>query len=595
MKTITLISLASAVAFSAGMAAQYVLTPHSGAIAADAQEKKPLYWVAPMDPNYRRDQPGKSPMGMDLVPVYEETTAKDDTPGTVTISPAVENNLGVRTEQVSVKSLEAQIRTVGRIGYNEDSLLQINSRVEGWVENLQLSSVGDDVRKGDKLFDLYSPALVNAQEELLSALRSGNTGLIKASRERLAALDVPEQTIRRIVNNRRIERTLSVYAPQDGYVSQLNIREGGYINPSSLLVELASMASVWVVADVFERQSPLIRAGQAATMTVDYLPGKAWQGTVDYVYPELDAQTRSLRVRLRFDNPDDALKPNMYSRVSIVTDAFEALTIPREALIQTGDQERVVKALGNGQFRSVRVDSGRAVDGQVEILRGLYQGERVVTSAQFLLDSESSVTADLSRYESSVRDRVWAAGTLDQKNDGVLTITHEPVPEWGWPAMTMDFDLSPEVGILVFDEGQVIRFEMEKTSAGGYRVVSMAKGEMNHETMDHSQMNHGEMSHEMMDHSQMNHGEMNHDMMDHSQMNHGEMNHDMMDHSQMNHGEMNHDMMDHSQMNHGEMNHDMMDHSQTNHGEMNHDTMDHSPMNHGEMNHDMMDHSQMGH
>ena len=550
MKTITLISLASAVAFSAGMMAQYALAPHSDAMAAENKEKKPLYWVAPMDPNYRRDQPGKSPMGMDLVPVYEEKGAADTTPGTVTISSAVQNNLGVRTETASLKTLEPQISTVGRIGYNEDSLLQINSRVQGWVENLQVSSVGDDVRKGDKLFDLYSPALVNAQEELLSALRSGNTGLIRASRERLAALDVPEQTISRIVSNRRIERTLSVYAPRDGYVSKLTIREGGYINPSSLLVELASMASVWVVADVFERQSPLVRAGQAATMTVDYLPGKTWQGTLDYVYPELDAQTRSLRVRLRFDNPDDALKPNMYSRVSIVTDAFEALTIPREALILTGDQERVVKALGNGQFRSVRVDSGRVVGGQVEILRGLHQGEQVVTSAQFLLDSESSVTADLTRYESSPRDRVWTAGTLDRKKDGVLTITHDPVPEWGWPAMTMDFDLSPEVGISAFDEGQAIRFEMEKMPAGSYQVVAMTKGEMSHDMMDHSQMDHGEMNHDMMDHSQMNHGEMNHDMMDQSQMNHGEMNHDMMDHSQMNHGEMNHEMMDHSQMGH---------------------------------------------
>ena len=399
MNKTTIATLAIAVSFSLGLGVQRFILNESNTTSTVNGAKKPLYWVAPMDPNYKRDNPGKSPMGMDLVPVYEELGSHEDNPGTITISPEVVNNLGVRTAPASIQSLAPTIRTVGLLNYNEDSLIQINSRVEGWVENLKVGSVGEFVNKGEKLFDLYSPALVNAQEELLSALRSGNKALIQASKERLGALDISKPVIDRILRNRRIERTLPFYADRDGYVSQLSIREGGYVNPSKTLIELANLDTVWVVADVFERQSLLVKAGQKASMTVDYLPGQTWEGDVDYVYPTLDPETRSLRVRLRFDNPGAALKPNMYSKVAIYPGAFDALSIPREALIRTGKDERVVKALGDGKFRSAKVESGREIDDHVEILRGLAAGDKVVTSAQFLLDSESSINADLSRFE----------------------------------------------------------------------------------------------------------------------------------------------------------------------------------------------------
>ena len=585
MKKLTLTLLASAIAFSAGIASQRYLGSHNGmshgdmaTMEASSGNKEPLYWVAPMDPNYRRDKPGKSPMGMDLVPVYEESAGADDAPGTVVISPAVTNNLGVRSASVSLQTLEPQIKTVGVIGYNEDSLLQINSRVEGWVENLQVSSSGEFVRKGSKLFELYSPALVNAQEELLSALRSGDQSLIRASKDRLASLDVPAKTIAELVQQKTIQRTLPFYAPRDGYVSKLDTREGGYINPSRTIIELASLNDVWVVADVFERQSQLVKAGQKATMTMEYLPGQQWQGTVDYVYPELDAQTRSLRVRLKFDNPDARLKPNMYSRINISTDSFAALSIPHEALIRTGEQERVVKDLGDGRFRSVRVETGRRVGDWVEVLRGLSENDNVVTSAQFLLDSESSISADLTRFEEPVSDRVWVEGILEQIREAVLNITHAPVPDWGWPAMTMDFALSDDVDMSAFSPGQPIRFEVENMTAGGYQILAvealdtapagLTDTAMNHEGMDHSDhdMSGMSMNHEGMDHSghDMSGMSMNHEGMDHS-------GHDMSGMS------MNHEGMDHS-------GHDMSGMS------MNHEGMDHS-------GHDMsgMDHSKMGH
>lgn len=503
MNKFTLTAITAAVAFSAGILVNIgvqslVLTPGEiTAEASDSGEKKPLYWVAPMDPNYKRDKPGKSPMGMDLVPVYEEAGAEEDLPGTVSISPAVVNNLGVRSAPVITEALQPQIRTVGLIGYNEDSLKQVNSRVEGWVENLQVGSAGEQVRKGDKLFDLYSPALVNAQEELLSALKSGNRSLVQASRNRLKSLDISESVIEQVVSSRKILRTLPFYAEANGVVSALNIREGGYINPSKTLIELASLETVWVVAEVFESQSQQVAAGQKAQMSVDYLPGEEWVGEVDYVYPELDPKTRSLKVRLRFDNPGAELKPNMYSRVSILPGSFEALSVPRTALIRTGEHDRVVKDLDEGRFRSARVETGREVGDRVEVLRGLKEGDKVVTSAQFLLDSESSISAELSRFEEPPKDTAWVDGTfLMQTSDEVLNIAHGPVQEWGWPGMIMDFNLSPDMALPVLESGQGIRFEVEKLAEGGYQITQLETVKAEAETddampaMDHSKMGH---------------------------------------------------------------------------------------------------------
>ncbi|MFK0569578.1 efflux RND transporter periplasmic adaptor subunit [Endozoicomonas sp.] len=486
------------IAFIAGMGVYHLWQTTQGSVAV--AEQKPLYWVAPMDPNYRRDTPGKSPMGMDLVPVYEEPSDKEQFPGTVSVSPAVENNLGVRTEPVSRQLLTPQVQTVGRVAYNEDSLMQLNSRVDGWVENLTIASRGEFVKKGSRLFDLYSPTLVNAQEELLAAIKSGNSALIRASRERLSSLDVPEKTVEMIVRQKKTHRTIPFYTSKDGYISQLNIRDGSYVTPSKTLIELASLDDVWVMADVFERQSNFIEIGQTASMSVDYLPGKTWRGEVDYVYPELDPKTRSLRVRLRFPNPNTELKPNMYSQVRIDTGGFSALAIPAEAVIQTEGQQRVVKALGSGRYRSVRVATGRRVGGQVEILKGLSVGERVVTSAQFLLDSESSINADLSRFEDKDSQPVWVAGKLEKKKQGAVTVTHGPVPEWGWPAMTMDFYLSPDVDVTSVNLGSRVDLQVEKSGGGRYQIIAMKT--LEDKPMDHSGQDMGSMpvNHDAMGH-----------------------------------------------------------------------------------------------
>lgn len=369
-------------------------------------EAEPLYWVAPMDPEYRRDEPGKSPMGMDLVPVFaEQGDSGQSESGTVRISPAVVNNLGVRTAQAQRRPLETQINTVGYVQYDEDQLIHVHPRVEGWVETLYVKAEGDPVEKGQPLYQLYSPQLVNAQEELLLALGRDNPRLVEAAEDRLRALQIDSSLIDELKRSRKIEQNLTFYAPMSGVVDNLAIREGFYVQPGTKLLSIGRLDDVWVVAEVFERQAALVQPGLPVTMTLDYLPGQQWQGEVDYIYPSLDAATRTLRVRLRFENPDSLLRPNMYAQVAIQTagDA-DQLTVPLEAVIRTGSQDRVVLALGEGRFKSVAVSLGRVTRQYAVIRDGLNEGERVVTSAQFLIDSESSKTSDFMRKSADEMD-----------------------------------------------------------------------------------------------------------------------------------------------------------------------------------------------
>ena len=259
------------------------LTPNK----TGAMERDILYWVAPMDPNYRRDEPGKSPMGMDLVAVYADEA--DAVPGTVKINPALVNNLGVRTTRAEIGTLSRRIETVGYIGYDEDTLQHVHTRVDGWIEKLATTATGDPVKKGQLLFELYSPTLVNAQQEYLAALRSSNSALRSASRDRLAALGVTGSEIARLEKERTASQRVRVYAEADGVIAHLGVREGIFVTPATEVMSVARLDRVWVIAEVFERQAAWVEPGQIAEVELDYVPGQRWQGTVDYVYPELDA------------------------------------------------------------------------------------------------------------------------------------------------------------------------------------------------------------------------------------------------------------------------------------------------------------------
>ena len=359
-----------------------------------------LYWVAPMDPNFRRDEPGKSPMGMDLVPVY--AGAAEAGSGVVSIDPTLLSNLGVRTALAERGTLPRRIDTVGYIGYDEDTLQHVHTRVDGWIEKLATTATGDPVTKGQLLFELYSPTLVNAQQEYLAALASNNTVLKNASRDRLTALGVTDNGVRRLETERAASQRVRVYAQSDGVVAHLGVREGIFITPATEVMSVARLDRVWVLAEVFERQSAWVEPGQQATVELDYLPGKVLTGTVDYVYPELDPKTRTLKVRLRFDNENETLRPNMFARVVINGAAIDNIVhVPREAVIRGGSSSRVVLDLGEGRFQSREVSIGIESGDRVAIRHGLKEGERVVISAQFLIDSESNIDTALERMEST--------------------------------------------------------------------------------------------------------------------------------------------------------------------------------------------------
>jgi len=448
------------------------------AAAGQSAEPQPLYWVAPMDPNYRRDEPGKSPMGMDLVPVYEESTGGNEGPGTISISPNVVNNLGVRTASVQRRSLHVPIRTVGYVQYNEDTLIHIHPRVEGWVDKLHVKASGEYVKKGEPLYSLYSPELVNAQEELLIAMRRGNEDLINAARSRLDALQMPNEAIQSLMSSKKVRQTITFSAPQTGFVDNLNIREGFFIKPGNTLLSIGALDEVWVDAEIFERQSAQVTVGLPVTMTLDFLPGKTWKGEVDYVYPTLEQSTRTLRVRLRFKNADYALKPNMFAQITIHSD-FDSdnVLVPSEAVIRTGTQNRVVLAFGDGQFKSIAVDVGRVVEDYTEITTGLIDGDQIVTSAHFLLDSESSISSDFKRMEApdALPSSVFTEATITDvmASHNMITVNHGAISEWDWPEMEMDFAVANHVDLKNLREGMVAHIEISKENDGQYVITTV--------------------------------------------------------------------------------------------------------------------------
>ncbi|MEO9080114.1 MAG: efflux RND transporter periplasmic adaptor subunit [Rhodanobacter sp.] len=359
--------------------------------AAPAAKRKVLYWQAPMDPSYHSDKPGTSPMGMALVPVYAGGSNDN---ADVKIDPDVVNNLGVRTSDVQQGSLSNRIEAVGYVGYDEDTLTSVNTRADGWIEKLMVNSVGDPVRRGQLLYELFAPKLATAEREYLTALASSSRSLIDASQQRMQALGFTAGQVQALERTRNVSDRVGRYAEHAGVVTTLNVREGAYATLATPVMQIADLGTVWVLVEVDESQAALLHKGQQAIATFDAFPGRKWQGTVDYIYPDLNAATRTVKLRLRFDNPDRRLQPNMFAHVRIAAaPQTSAVYIPNQALIRTGHSQRVIVALGQGRFDVCPVEAGVTSGDQVEILKGLYPGQRVVTSAQFMLDSEANVNA----------------------------------------------------------------------------------------------------------------------------------------------------------------------------------------------------------
>lgn len=378
----------------------------------ESGEREILYWRAPMDPSYTSDEPGKSPMGMDLVPVYEDEV-ESEAPGTIRIDPATVQNIGVKTVTVERKVLSRHIRTIGRIDYDERKVRSISPKIGGWVEEQRVSFTGQVVEKGEPLLEIYSPELVSAQEEYLLALRYrdrlekssldegdvGGESMVRSAEARLRYWDITDRQIRTLRKSGTPTRTMTLHAPFRGIVLEKHVLEGGHVRPGEKLYALADLSTVWVYADVYEYEAPWLGTGHEATMTLSYDPGARYQGEVVYVYPYLEKKTRTLKVRMEFENSRDlALKPDMWADVEIHSDVSrDALAVPVQAVLRTGKRDVVLIALGEGRFAPRTVRLGAQSGGEYEVLGGLKAGERVVTSAQFLINSESSLQSALQK------------------------------------------------------------------------------------------------------------------------------------------------------------------------------------------------------
>lgn len=373
-------------------------------------ERKIAYYKDPMHPWYTSDKPGKAPdCGMDLVPVYE---GENDTKG-IKIDPVTVQNIGVKTETVGKRKLTKVIRTVGKVDFDETRVYSINTKIMGWVEKLYIDYTGKVVRKGDPLMELYSPELVSTQEEYLQAIRyreqmressleearRGAEALVESAKRRLLYWDISESEIRALETRGTPKKTMTFYSPVDGIVMEKMIFKGKSVMPGMDLFKIADLSTVWVLADIYQYELPWVKIGQVADIELSYLPGKTFKGTITYIYPTLSMETRTAKVRIEVRNtPNIDFKPEMFATVKIVSPvAVDAVAVPDQAIIRSGERNVVVVALGGGYFDPREVKLGVMADGYVQILEGVREGEKIVTSSQFLIDSESNLKAAISQ------------------------------------------------------------------------------------------------------------------------------------------------------------------------------------------------------
>jgi Cu(I)/Ag(I) efflux system membrane fusion protein/cobalt-zinc-cadmium efflux system membrane fusion protein len=374
--------------------------------AAAKKEKKIKYWVSPMDPGYVSDKPGKAPCGMDLVPVYEEEGG-EAAPGTIAVEPNTLQSMGVRTAKAEVRPLARDIRAVGIVNYDERRLAIVTTKINGWVDRLYPKVTGEPIRKGQPLISIYSPELVSAQREYVLALKNLKTlekgpfpelgdsakRLVEASRRRLEYWDIGRRQIETLEKTGVVKKDLTLSSPVNGIIIKRMVTQGQMVQAGMPLLEVADLSEVWIEGDIYEYELPWVKVGQSAEVTLAYIPGETFKGKVQYIYPYLKGTTRTARVRLSFPNPGLKLKPEMYGQVYIHAPlAQPVVAVPGEAVLDSGEKQIVFIALGKGRFEPREVKVGVEGDGGWrEVISGLKGGEEVVTSAQFLLDSESRI------------------------------------------------------------------------------------------------------------------------------------------------------------------------------------------------------------
>ncbi|KMT65644.1 efflux RND transporter periplasmic adaptor subunit [Catenovulum maritimum] len=503
-----LLIILAAMAFGCVMTIWLMPLTYQDETEGESTEKKPLYWVAPMDASYRRDKPGLSPMGMELVPVYTESENQAQSAGLVSISPEVINQLSVKTQKISLTQASKQITTLAKVEYDQNHIIHIHPRVEGWVEALFVKVTGEEIKQGQALYNLYSPQLLTAQEEFLIALKRSNQLLIQAAEDRLRALKLSDSFIQKLRESREIRQTVTFYASQSGVVNQLNIREGFYVKPGDTLMSIAKLDSVWLTAEVFEQDASFIQADLPVQFSLDYFPQQVWQGKVDYVYPELDDKTRVLRFRTELVNTDLSLKPNMFGSLTLSLPTKPVLQVPVQAVIRTGTQDRLVLAKGEGKFKSIQVQLGANYGANVEVLSGLNPGDEIVTAAHFLIDSESSKSSDFMRMEthqteieaSSEYQSASVKGIIHQIdfNNRVLNISREAIEKWQRKAARLDFILAENIDIKQLKPEQSVYFTFEVRDDLTIVELEVLNNVQNHNLQKHKSQSHTTHSLELM-------------------------------------------------------------------------------------------------
>lgn len=386
--------------------------------AAVQDERQPLFYRNPMNPEVTSPVPAKDSMGMDYIPVYAEG---DDTApaGTVTIDPVTVQTIGVRTALAETRNMSRSIQTVGRIDYDEQRLVELHPKIDGWVEKLFMDTTGSAVEKNTILLDLYSPQLVASQQEYVLALknletlknssfedvRRGAEELVGASLERLRLLDVPEHQLQDLAKTLEVKKGLHIHSPASGIITSIGARQGQYVTPQTKLYTIADVSKVWVYVDVYEDELPWVAVGDSAEIRIAGLPGRSFNGVLNYIYPYAETQTRTIKVRVEFDNPDLLLKPEMFANVTIKAGPVQkAVAIPSEAIIRSGTREQVFIQREPGKFEPRVVSLGVSSDGWTEIKEGVNPGDEVVISAQFLIDSESKLREAAAKMRETAND-----------------------------------------------------------------------------------------------------------------------------------------------------------------------------------------------
>jgi Cu(I)/Ag(I) efflux system membrane fusion protein len=367
-------------------------------------ERKILYWYDPMHPQYKSDKPGKAPdCGMDLVPKYADEQAVNMAPGSVMISAEKQQLIGVRTVEAKRETLVRDVRTTAQITADETKIAHVHVKINGFIEQVFVDYIGQLVKKGQPLFTIYSPDLVSTQEEYLIAKRGertlgtsqfaevaqGSQSLLRSARERLKLWDISDEQIEKLDKTGEVSRTLTFYSPITGFVMDRKAFPQTSVTPDTELYTVSDFSTVWVNADIFEYEVPFVKVGQHAEMQLSYYPGKTWNGHVSFIYPTVDPTTRTVKVRMEFPNPDFTLKPQMFAGVELKISYGNQIVVPQEAVLDSGKEQRVFVAKSNGYFEPHQITTGAKLDGKVVVLSGLKAGETVVSSGNFLVDSES--------------------------------------------------------------------------------------------------------------------------------------------------------------------------------------------------------------